>query len=164
MADDTGVDGIDELDASLRGLGEYLDKGAKEIDRRAVDDMANLARSRAPERTGLLLNGIRTDIEDGDFVFEASAKRASPTGKEEEDYAHFVEFGTSAGSRGQTIVAGDAFFAGSGRGRTRRQYRTHPGTPAQPFFYNSASEVLEQRNRDLSEFIGAAGDQYGFGD
>lgn len=51
-------------------------------------------------------------------------------------YARWVEFGTRAGSIGERIV--------DPSGRSRKQARTHPGTPAQPFFY-PAYRALRKR-------------------
>lgn len=52
-------------------------------------------------------------------------------GNDEAFYARWVEFGTQAGSRGDRVA--DARRGGGNY--TRKVYRDHPGTAAQPFFY-----------------------------
>ncbi|MEQ8292766.1 MAG: HK97 gp10 family phage protein [Roseovarius sp.] len=54
-------------------------------------------------------------------------------GNDEVFWAPFVEFGTQAGIAGQRVTSKGAGNKQSKKGRL--SYRTHPGTPAQPFFY-----------------------------
>ncbi len=127
------VVGWDNVVRGLFKVSDALSGNAAAINRRALDRMVDLARSRVPQDTGLLYSGIE-GREDGDgFEFRASAEL------DDADYARFVEFGTAAGERGRRIVQG---------GRSRRQRRGHPGTAAQPYFYNSASEVLADLGRE----------------
>jgi hypothetical protein len=141
-----------ELDASsglqwaarLLRVGNALGGHARGVDRRALDEMVELARSRAPERSGRLKLGI-TGTQEGElFVFKAEARRDSGG---TEDYAPFVERGTRPGQRGKRYSRITDYE--SARGIGRRARRTHPGTEAQPFFYSSAREVLERRNIEL---------------
>ncbi|GEM_PF-443223 len=52
-------------------------------------------------------------------------------GNDDAFYARFVEFGTRAGTKGERIAVGTK----KSRKRTRKVKRTHPGNPAQPFFW-----------------------------
>lgn len=149
LAEDDGFKG-ELLAASLR-TGWLIVHKHRAVAAEALDEMLALMRERVPQDTGRLLSGITGEIQDGMATVEASAVREGPAG-EGADYARFVEFGTRAGTRGRRspIVADEGFFAASPfdetRGRRvtrqRKSYRTHPGTPARPFFFNSASEVL----------------------
>jgi hypothetical protein len=131
---------------SVFRLADAIAGNANAINRKALDRMVDLARSRVPQDTGLLLSGIE-GREDGDgFEFRASAVRTRPNGKETADYARFVEFGTQPGIRSRRMPSGVAasIDADGNTVSPRRASRAkgHPGTEAQPFFYNSASEVL----------------------
>jgi hypothetical protein len=168
----SGVDviGVDNLVASLVKHGVRLALRSGEADAGAMEEMLELMRERVPERTGLLLNGIEGAVADGVATVTASAVRTSGSGKESADYARFVEFGTKAGVRGRSQPVADAQYFevdlvdGYRRRRqparaTRRSQRSHPGTPAQPFFFNSAREVLERRQDRMDAAAdGAAAD------
>lgn len=168
----TGVLGWDQVAGALARLVPKMALKAHHRDSGALADMIDTARANVPQDTGLLLNGI-TGEDMGDYLeFRASAVRTSASGKEQEDYAHFVEFGTQAGVRGQSTSyqanagifslpadATSAFPSGQTSGRTRRQYRTHPGTEAQPFFYPAAADALARRHAEMSDYaLGAAGE------
>lgn len=152
-----GILNADVVFFAIRELGPRMAAKVRRIDDSALQEMVSLARSRVPVDTGRLLNGITGETEDEYHVFRASAVRTRASGKQGADYARFVEFGTKPGRRGGKVsyMSLDGFYngpvtgfeAGPGRGRprTRRQYRGHPGTPAQPFFYNSAREVMQER-------------------
>lgn len=154
--------GVAEVAFSLARLSSTIEKLASRTGDDAVDEMLSLMRSRVPQDTGRLLNGIVSYREQDVIVVEASAVRVTQSGKESADYAAFVEYGTRAGERGGRVsyVADEDFFnlstrPGSGRTykRTRRVYRQHPGTPAQPFFWNSAEEALEHRYHAAAQGI-----------
>lgn len=159
--------GLDNLISGLVKHGVRLALRSSEADAGAMEEMLALMRQRVPERTGLLLNGIEGDIVDGVATVTASAIRTSGSGRESADYARFVEFGTKAGVRGRSQPVADAQYfevdlvAGYQRRRkpaypNRRSQRTHPGTPAQPFFFNSAREVLEKRAERMDGAADAA--------
>ena len=78
----------------------------------------------------------------------------SPRGDTGVDYGPFVERGTRAGVRGQRVAT--ATFYEQANGQRRKARRTHPGTEAQPFFWNSAREVLERRGREHAQAYAAA--------
>jgi hypothetical protein len=92
-----------------------------------------------PRRTSRLAEGITGTEEAGVFVFKAEAQRDAGSA----DYAPFVERGTRPGARGRVVADPTAYERRAGI--RRRSRRTHPGTPAQPFFYISAREVLDRR-------------------
>jgi hypothetical protein len=144
-----GVLGTDRVVGSMVKYGVKLALRAGRNDRDAGGRIVELARSRVAQDTGTLFNGIESDAEGEVVTVTASAVRTSSSGKEEENYALFVEKGTRPGVRGGSVshVADEGFYSGTSRPkpRTRRVYRTHPGTPARPFFYNSAEEVLGDR-------------------
>lgn len=157
----TGVVGFDDVVGALSRIGLKMALDAQRVDRDALDEMVELAQSRAPNRTGLLIAGIEGLEADDYFEFRASAHRVSGSGKDDADYARFVEFGTAAGERGRSasIARRDDLFSGARSSafvtgaRQRRQYRGHPGTDPQPFFYPSADEALARRGRAMEDVI-----------
>lgn len=74
-------------------------------------------------------------------------------GNDEAFYARFVEFGTQGGVAGQRISSTGAGQAKAGR----KSYRTHPGSPAQPFFYPAwrlgKKRALARVNRAIGKAI-----------
>ena len=170
----TGVVGWDEVATSF---GKILAKMAwkhRHHDSDALSQMIDEARANVPVDSGLLLNGITGEQHDDICVFMASAVR-TVNGKQTEDYAHFVEFGTAAGQRGASISYGSreglfslppeatsAFPTSNRTPRRRRQYREHPGTEAQPFFYPAAEQVLGQRMREAESWGPDAGREEGW--
>lgn len=158
----TGIIGWPELRLALQSIPDILGRRAKEIDSAALDEMIRIARARVPQDTGRLFNGITGDVEvDGErriYVFRASAVRTGFDGSQGADYARFVEFGTRAGARGSKIAGpsrvgliseggqvDELRVPGRTVGRARRQYRNHPGTDPQPFFYPAVNEVMARR-------------------
>jgi hypothetical protein len=157
----TGVIGVPDVLAELGKIGLRMELNARRIDRSALDEMVSLAQESAPVDTGRLRVGIEGEETDAYFEFRASAYRVSSSGKDQEDYAHFVEFGTAPGQRGQSAAIDERadMFSGTrssafvtGR-RQRRQYRGHPGTEAQPFFYPAVDEALARRGREMDDVI-----------
>lgn len=124
----------------LTRVASGMQASADAIDQRALDEMVALAQSRVPRRTGKLSAGITGEREDDAFVFKAEAQRDASSA----DYSPYVERGTRPGRRGQVVAEPTSFERRAGI--RRRSRRSHPGTEAQPFFYNSAREVLERRN------------------
>lgn len=173
---DTGslVAEVAALSNALVTLGRTVANGVSPIDARAAEAMVLRMRGRVAVDTGRLYAGIGwTRLPDGVIEVKASAVRGRGTRAENADYARFVEFGTRPGRRGARVAGtsrvgffgGDNFgFEERGRpqGRARKQYRSHPGTPARPFFFNSAREVLAKRAGELTRLaddaVRAAGD------
>lgn len=141
------VAGVAQMIDRLFKVADLLGVGAKDLDADALAEMVDLARARAARDTGLLIAGIAGESDDGFATFMASAARDG-----EEDYALFVEKGTRAGVRGQAV----AYATSIGQMRRRKQARTHPGTEAQPFFYNSAREVLARRRVAAEDLLDEA--------
>lgn len=154
----TGVFGWDSVAVSLGKLVLKMGYAIEHVDHDALDEMVTLAQSRVPVDTGRLKNGITGEVVDGVCEFRASAVHEDKAGGE--DYARFVEFGTQAGTYGasQIVVADGGYYGGdvfmpARSARRRVAYRTHGGTEAQPYFYNSAHEVLARRDMDASNII-----------
>jgi len=125
-------------------LHDDLDKGAYLI----VDEQRHLAPLLKHKRAGRLRGALQKSI---DYVFGSaplgslfSSRISSDTpddlrvtifagawgAMKDAFYARWVEFGTKAGVKGGRTPDARA----DGR-RTRRVYRTHPGTKAQPYFF-----------------------------
>lgn len=166
----TGLVGYDDVVDAFARIAAKMAVKSRRIDRSALDDMVRRARELVPQDTGLLYSGIIGEETDAFFEFRASARRVSASGKEEEDYAHFVEFGTAAGIRGEsadideraTLYDGTSTSAFVTGARRRRQYRSHPGTQAQPFFYPAADEALERRALDMDDVVAGAAQEDGW--
>jgi HK97 gp10 family phage protein len=150
-----GVLGVDHFIDEMAQHALTLMSGSYDVDHAAAEAMVERMRSRVPRDTGRLYNGISYTIDGSEFTVQASAVNPRGRGRgsrEGADYARFVEFGTQP--RRQAVDA--SFFddtSGAGRSPRRRLGRGHPGTPARPFFYNSAREVLAERRKQLSEII-----------
>nr|WP_321457190.1 HK97 gp10 family phage protein [uncultured Cohaesibacter sp.] len=101
-------------------LGPGLEKSA--------DELANLARSYAPKKTGNYAKTIEAkQVEDH--------KQTPSWGLFADFIWRFIEFGTKPGRYGARTSSG---------GRDRKVYRTHPGTPARPHLW-PAYRVLKRR-------------------
>lgn len=166
----TGVLGFDDFTAALGKIAVKMALKAHRIDRDTLDEMISLAQERVVRDTGRLYSGIEGEETDTFFEFRASARRVAANGKDQEDYAHHVEFGTAAGVRGESASIDERanLFSGTrtsafvtGR-RARRQYRSHPGTDPQPFFYSAADEALARRVLDMSDVIPDAASEDGW--
>ncbi|SEE59751.1 hypothetical protein SAMN05519104_6672 [Rhizobiales bacterium GAS188] len=148
-----GVDGLQGVTDQLFALVPKIAIKAARVDHAAMSQMLDLMHNRVPQDTGLLYNGINGHWQGSVGSVTASAQRTGGNGKLSADYAHFVEFGTKPHQ-----VADAAYFDSSGGHRSSRATAGHPGTEAQPFFYNSADEVLAKRH---GEILGAANDAIG---
>lgn len=161
--------GLENLIGSLVKHGVKLAFRSRGVDSGAMDDMLALMRERVPRDTGRLFNGISGEIDD-DGIATVTATAVRDNGM---DYAFLVEHGTKAGVRGRAsqvadanyfdvdLVAGSATRRRPSRRSTRRGGRTHPGTEAQPFFFNSAREILAEREQRLEEAADAAAQELG---
>ena len=159
--------GLSVLQNRLFKVAHFVEKRMRRRDQDAAQEMVDRMRADAAYDSGDLYNGIQWWEEDGAFIVQASA--VHPNRRGGEDYAGFVEHGTRAGERDRSIsyVAdsnyhdlsanlGDGSIRETGRtyGRRRLQYREHPGTPAQPFFYQNARDVLNERGADAEKIAG----------
>ncbi|HAL06352.1 MAG TPA: hypothetical protein DCP26_03210 [Brevundimonas sp.] len=97
----------------------------------SADALVDAIKAAAPVRKGPGGGGLRDSIrkvplDDGQIGYRivgGEKKGKRPKGW----YIRFVEFGTKAGTKGERTT--DA------SGRNRKVKRSHPGTPAQPFFW-----------------------------
>lgn len=165
-----GILGWPEMQFALTEIVPRLVGRAHQDNGRAIEAMVSLARSRVPVDTGRLVNGITGAVEGEYYVMRARAARDEGSA----DYARFVEFGTQPGRRSRRVEyqALTGFYANpvtgfeSGPGvpapRTRKQYRGHPGTQAQPYFFNSAREVMEKHFMSIERLPAEIGRQLGF--
>ncbi|MCA0257137.1 MAG: HK97 gp10 family phage protein [Proteobacteria bacterium] len=111
---------------------------------RAADDIVDLAKSLVPvsdPNGGTLRDSIgwTWGVAPSGTITLASSTAGELTitiyaGSDEAFYARFVEFGTQSGVFGQRVGNPGAAVRQSKR-KGRKSYRTHPGTPAQPFFF-----------------------------
>lgn len=160
------VIGADILGSRLVKVIRLLDKVASRSDAEAAEEMVNRMRADVPRDRGNLYNGIEYFEVDGIYTVRASAVHPDRGGGE--DYAGFVERGTRAGVRGRSqvyvadtnyheltagLTAGSIRATGDRYARRRLQYRTHPGTPAQPYFFDNAYDVLRERRADLADVV-----------
>lgn len=154
-----GVIGVKQMTGAIVRHGLSVALKARAVDHGAAEEMVALMRSRVPQDTGRLYNGITARREGELSVVEATA--VNPTGRKGgpgADYAAFVEYGTTP-RQWRTVATAETFAdatgAGARRGRPRtrapRERRGHPGTAPQPFFWNSAAEVLSRRGKSLGE-------------
>jgi hypothetical protein len=152
--------GVGSFGASMITFGRIIGRMALQSDSRVAQEMVDRMRADAPVDEGDLVNGITWRQEGKEFVVEASAIDPRKGGA---DYAGYVERGTRAGVRGRSVayVADESYFdlsvdidadggvSGARRGkrsaRRRQQYRTHPGTAAQPYFFHNAESALRKR-------------------
>jgi hypothetical protein len=152
-----------------------IERSAAVLAHRVLEEGLDLMRSRVPVDSGLLLNGITGEVQDGFGEFRASARRQSAAGGAQEDYAHFVEFGTAAGTYGARASidqrdglfsipadATSAFPTNTVTSRARQQYRSHGGTEARPFFFDSAQEAFDSHAEDFAAIGIDTGKALGF--
>ena len=171
--------GLDTIINGMLRLIPHLVSRTRRLDVSTLDELLARMRADVPRDSGRLFNGIQGSI-DGDMaVVEASAVKPKGRG-EGADYAGFVEIGTKAGHRGRQTVADEAYFTrdqwtannpGSdshpGRqfrsGRTlRRIHDPHPGTPAQPYFWDNVRDVMAERGAELEAAQAAEAQALGF--
>jgi hypothetical protein len=147
----------------LLKLGLELKRATDRVDEEMAQEMVDRMRADVPRgATGRLYNGIEWFRDGaGAIVVQAEAIRITKGGRESANYAAYVERGTRAGVRGRRIsyVADSSYFDLSANisnarprntrtdRRTRKVYRTHPGTPARPFFFHNVQDVLAERRR-----------------
>ncbi|GAN52081.1 phage protein, HK97 gp10 family [Methylobacterium sp. ME121] len=147
-----GVVGVDRISGQLAKYAVKLALKGDQASLHAAQEMVELMRSRVPQDSGLLLNGITYRREGGFYVVEAKADRGGY------DYALAVEAGHHAGGQ-----HADADFFADTTGRGGRQVRPSQGSdvPGQPYFYGSAREALSDWSSELGASIGAAAREEG---
>ena len=165
------VSGVDALTDAFARYTVKMVLRSHEIDGDAAEEIVRRAQAAVPRDTGRLYSGITASENDGVWTVRASAVHGR--GRWDDlNYAFLVEHGTRAGVRGgrRATIVGASYFDGQARrigainpntGRrfrvadaSRRSERTHPGTPAQPFFYPAVDGVMEERHLRLEEGFG----------
>jgi HK97 gp10 family phage protein len=148
-----GVIGTERVVGALVRYGVKLAIKSHQADVDAGNEMVQLMKSRVPVDTGRLLNGITMEDQDGTITVTASAAHDGGA-----DYARFVEFGTKGGS-----VADESFFEDGATAGAALRPRAGDGggSPAQPFFWNSAHEVADKHAIALDNASGEAAKEEG---
>lgn len=167
------VIGVDRISGQLASYATKVALRSNHAAEEGAARMVEAMRARVPRDTGALYSGIEWSVEGGRVYVQASSARYDSSA----DYARFVEFGTRSGVRGGNTGVADADFftaeAGANIGpgsprrynagaRDRRQYRTHPGTPAQPFFWPSVREELPNVRASMNRLAIEVGREEGF--
>lgn len=142
---------------AVRAAAQAMEDGAQEI--------VNLMRSRASEKSGELRDSIKWtwgDAPNGSLVIDEirsgqnrgsqyATLRISIYVSNEAFYARWVEFGTRAGVRAARASTTKADLKKSSKravaGRVIK--RTHPGSAAHPFFYPSWREERAKFKRNI---------------
>lgn len=138
----SSIQNRERLREKLRALPDAIRKEIQAPMEKSAQAITDLAIHLAPRRHGALKNSIDWCFGDPPPAARLSNKvrKNKPpltqkdivlsvfAGNDLAFYARWVEFGTHASRKGSRVP--DART-----GRTRRSYRTHPGTKAQPFFY-----------------------------
>jgi hypothetical protein len=116
----------DRLFAKLRKLAPAAAKELEKAGGQSADEMVRLARQFAPKRSGDLIESIVATPPGGTTPDHSQGSKSVPpgafmvtAGNSKVRYPHFAEYGVKGGY----TVGGQ--FEGA----------THPGSPAQPFFW-----------------------------
>lgn len=154
------VQGVDALTDAFARYTVKIVLRSHAVDSDAADEIVRRAQAAVPRDTGRLYSGIKSSENDGVWTVVASATHGR--GRWDDlNYAFLVEGGTQPGVRGGrrgttiTVETGRSSRAGAFNPVTGRRFRvadasriserTHPGTPAQPFFYPAVDAVMEER-------------------
>ncbi|MBN8956774.1 MAG: HK97 gp10 family phage protein [Rhizobiales bacterium] len=159
-----------KLTQQLLQIYSFIQGHRQRADEGAAQEMVDRMRADVPVDTGRLYNGISWRREDGSYVVEATAASHDRGA----DYAGFVERGTQPGMRARPTVASEEMMTRdewsatnpasrsvpgrqfrSGR-RLRRIHDPHPGTKPQPYFYDNANDVLDERGIDAERNLDEA--------
>lgn len=144
------VVGVERLSGQLAKYAVKLALRSDHLAEQAAAEMVDLMRSRVPQDSGALLNGITWRKEGRTVIVEASAVHPG----QDYDYALAVEAGHHAGG---THADASLFEDTTGRG-FRSVRPSHPTeVPAQPFFWNSAREVLAKYRGEFGQAISQGG-------
>lgn len=148
--------------AKLAKLPPGVQVAVKKANEQNADDMVGLAQRLVPRRTGALAASIGKEAGGTDLSVQVVA------GNSEAFYARFVEFGTRSGTAGETadFSKKQTLERGTeGQSRSRKVKRTHPGTPAQPFFFpayralrrSMKSKVTRASNKAIKDAVSGGG-------
>lgn len=134
----------ERLRAKLRALPDAIRAEIKPALEKGAQNIADLAFSLAPFESGALRQsidwsygpppqGARIGVgkKQGAAAMKTDLLISVYAGNDRAFYARWVEFGTQASTAGTRVADKRSRKSGA----TRKSYRTHPGTPAHPFFY-----------------------------
>lgn len=156
----------DRLRAKLRALPEEIKKQIRPAMEKGAQEIVDLAIHLVPVDSGALRNSIdwtwgpapRGSIvishglmAGGADDFKSNLMITIYAGNEIAYYARWVEFGTQAATLGGRVPD-----ARTNRNTTRKSYRTHPGTRAQPFFYPSYRALRRSVSNRITRAVVAA--------
>ena len=128
-----GIFGIESITKQVVSYAVKLALKSDDAGEKAAREMVDLMRSRVPQDSGLLLNGITYHREGKMWVVEATADRDGY------DYALAVEAGHRAGG---TVADASLFDDTTGAGGRAVRSSGPSDVEGQPYFYNSAREAL----------------------
>lgn len=132
------VKGKDALIARLQKLVPGVGAVMADANRQSADEMAALARSFAPVKSGTLRDSIAVAAGQRPGAYVVRAGGAATT-RDGFDYALAVEFGTSAHTN-------EGMFKGS----------ENPGVHRQPFFFTAFRIIAKKARSRASRAIGKA--------
>lgn len=137
---------LKRLQARMNAIPKKVRAAVKPAIEKSAQEIVSKAKALAPVDSGALRNSIGYALGDGPATratgaFRISTKAADPdlravvfAGNDDAYYARWIEFGTAGGVAGQRVgVRASDVRQNKSAGRKAR--RTHPGTPAQPFFF-----------------------------
>ncbi len=134
MADDGG---IGRLKARMAAIPKAMRDAVRPAMEKSAAEIVALARSLCPVDDGALRDSIGWtwgSAPSGSMSLAAETSGDQTitvfAGNDEAFYARWVEFGTRAAIKGGRVADHR-----KGPGYSRKSYRTHSGTHAQPFFY-----------------------------
>ncbi|WP_342163072.1 hypothetical protein [Methylobacterium sp. SD21] len=148
----SGIIGVERISGQLAKYAVKLALKGDQASLHAAQEMVDLMRSRVPQDSGLLLNGISYRREGAFYVVEATADRGGY------DYALAVEAGHHAGG---TAADADFFADTTGKGGRHARASSESEVPGQLYFYGSAREALSDWSKDLGAGIGASAREEG---
>ena len=154
--DGSGIIGLAGALSKFASLSKALGKLSSPTgDEALAVDMVARMQTDVPVLTGALQLGVSYRFDAGSWVVEAKASRNKKRGPGA-DYAPFVEFGTAPhkSRNRRRAIADEAFFSQQPTGSG------HPGTAAQPFFWQNARDVLAEHRRALINQADSLGDEF----
>lgn len=147
------------LEKRLKAIPKAVRDAVRPALQKSGEELTAAIRNITPVRTGKLRESVDWNFGDPKPGARLKVAGGAPgedlrvsvsAGGEGAFYAPFVEFGTKAGTkRGRTPDA-------TRPGKTRKVYRTHPGTQAQPFFYGTFRLMRKRLSRRIKTAIGKA--------
>lgn len=155
----TKLIGKDDLARKIRALPDAVKREIRAAMEKGANEIVAMMKNLVPVDSGDLRNSIGWTYgaaPAGSLVVKTIAgpddlRITIFAGNEAAYYARFVEFGTQGASRGQRVAD-----TRRGAGYTRKSYRTHPGTAAQPFFFPAYRAFRPRVKRRISRAINSA--------